>query len=154
MALLTGYHLLGVGLAGFVIVPSARIWGKRHVYLLGMMLIIGSCIWAGATGPNYNSFLAARVVQGIGLAPFEALVNASVADMYCVHERGGRMALVNFAVFGGAFATPVFVGIITDRMGYQWTFYLLAIFMAVMVPCVVLWVPETTVWRGEGWGGG
>jgi hypothetical protein len=32
MALLTGYHLLGVGLAGFMFVPSARIWGKRHAY--------------------------------------------------------------------------------------------------------------------------
>lgn len=32
-------------------------------------------------------------MQGVGLAPFEALVNASVGDMYCVHERGVRMAV-------------------------------------------------------------
>jgi MFS family permease len=149
MALLTGYHLLGVGLAGFLFVPSARIWGKRHVYLLGMVLIIGSCVWAGATGPNYASLLAARVVQGVGLAPFEALVNASVGDMYCVHERGVRMAVSNFCVFGGAFATPVLVGVITDRIGYQWTFYLVAIFMGALIPAVVVWVPETTYVRRE-----
>jgi hypothetical protein len=47
-ALLTGYHLLGVGLAGFLFVPSARIWGKRHVYIVGVVVVIASCVWAGA----------------------------------------------------------------------------------------------------------
>ncbi|KAI4261977.1 MAG: hypothetical protein L6R42_002835 [Xanthoria sp. 1 TBL-2021] len=85
MALLTGYHLCGVGVAGFIFVASARIWGKRHLYLLGTVLIIISSAWGGAAGTNYASLLWARVVQGIGLAPFEALVNASVGDLYFVH---------------------------------------------------------------------
>jgi MFS family permease len=116
-ALLTGYHLLAVGLAGFLFVPSARIYGKRHLYILGCVIIIVSCIWAGATGPHYTSFLWARIFQGVGLAPFEALVNASVGDMYFVHERGLRMAVSNFCVFGGAFFTPVLVGVIADSIG-------------------------------------
>lgn len=152
MALLTGYHLLGVGLAGLLFVPSARIWGKRHIYLLAMLLIIASSAWGGATGPRYTSFLLARVMQGVGLAPFEALVNASVGDMYCVHERGVRMALSNFCVFGGAFFTPVLVGVITDRIGYEWSFYFVAIFTAGMLPAVYFGVPETTWVREEGWG--
>ncbi|KAF1941881.1 MFS transporter-like protein [Clathrospora elynae] len=147
MALLTGYHLLGVALGGIIFVPSARIWGKRHLYLLGCGLIIVSCIWAGATGPHYASFLWARIVQGIGLAPFEALVNASVGDMYHVHERGVRMAISNFCVFGGAFFTPVLVGVIADRLGYEWTFYFVALFMGVMVPFIVLFAPETAFRR-------
>jgi len=147
MALLTGYHLLGVGIAGFLFVPSARIWGKRHVYLLGTVIIIVSCVWGGATGKNYSSFLWARIFQGVGLAPFEALVNASVGDLYHVHERGVRMALSNFCVFGGAFFTPVLVGVIADRIGYIWTFYFVAIFTGVMLPLVFLWVPETAYRR-------
>jgi MFS family permease len=75
MALLTGYHLLGVGIAGFLFVPSARIWGKRHVYLLGNVVVVVSCVWGGAIGKHYGGFLWARVFQGVGLAPFEALVN-------------------------------------------------------------------------------
>lgn len=85
MALLTGYHLLGVGVAGFLFVASARVLGKRHLYLLGTILIIVSSAWGGASGTNYNSLLWARVIQGVGLAPFEALVNASVGDLYFVH---------------------------------------------------------------------
>ncbi|OAL53472.1 MFS transporter-like protein [Pyrenochaeta sp. DS3sAY3a] len=147
MALLTGYHLLGVGIAGFLFVPSARIWGKRHVYLLGTTIIIISCIWGGATGKHYGSFLWARIFQGVGLAPFEALVNASVGDLYHVHQRGVRMALSNFCVFGGAFFTPVLVGVIADRIGYIWTFYFVAIFAGCMLPLVVLFVPETAYKR-------
>ncbi|KZM23094.1 uncharacterized protein EKO05_0008321 [Ascochyta rabiei] len=147
MALLTGYHLLGVGLAGFLFVPSARIWGKRHLYILGTVIVIFSCIWGGATGPHYTSFLWARIFQGVGLAPFEALVNASVGDLYHVHQRGLRMALSNLALFGGAFLTPVFVGMIADRIGYQWTFYFVAIFSAALLPLLILFCPETSYRR-------
>jgi MFS family permease len=149
MALLTGYHLLAVGLAGFLFVPSARIWGKRHLYILGTVIVIISSAWGGASKTNYKSLLWARVFQGIGLAPFEALVNASVGDLYFVHERGVRMALSNLALFGGAFFTPVLVGKIAATMGYKWTFWFVAIFAAAMLPFLVLFCPETTYKREQ-----
>ncbi|KAF2683249.1 MFS transporter-like protein [Lentithecium fluviatile CBS 122367] len=149
MALLTGYHLLAVGLAGFLFVPSARIWGKRHLYVLGTLIVIASSAWGGASGTNYKSLLWARVFQGIGLAPFEALVNASVGDLYCVHERGVRMALSNLALFGGAFFTPVLVGKIAATLGYKWTFWFVAIFAGGMLGPLILCCPETT-YRREG----
>jgi len=80
--------LCGVGVAGILIVPTARVWGKRHLFLLGHVLMIVSCIWAGASGKNKNSLLWARVFQGVALAPFEALVNACVGDLYFVHVSG------------------------------------------------------------------
>ncbi|KAG7007107.1 hypothetical protein G7Y79_00011g030050 [Physcia stellaris] len=143
-ALLTGYHLCGVGIAGLLFVASARVWGKRHLYLLGTILIIISSAWGGASGSNYKSLLWARIIQGVGLAPFEALVNASVGDLYFVHERGKRMALSNLALFGGAFFTPVIVGKITHTIGWQWSFYLIAIFAGVLLPLVFFFCPETT----------
>ncbi|MCJ1464337.1 hypothetical protein MMC07_002950 [Pseudocyphellaria aurata] len=148
-ALLTGYHLCGVGIAGFLFVASARVWGKRHLYLLGIVLIIISSAWGGASGLNYKSLLWARIIQGVGLAPFEALVNASVGDLYFVHERGKRMALSNLALFGGAFFTPVVVGKITHTIGWQWSFYLIAIFSSALLPLVILFVPETAYRRAS-----
>lgn len=84
-ALLTGYHLCGVGAAGILIVPTARVWGKRHLFLLGHVLMIIACIWAGFSKKNYTILLWSRVFQGVALAPFEALVNACVGDLYFVH---------------------------------------------------------------------
>ena len=85
VAVLTGYFLLGCGVAGFIFVPSSRIWGKRHLFILGTLILIGSSAWGGAVYKNYDSMLWARIIQGVGCAPFEALVNAAVGDLYFVH---------------------------------------------------------------------
>ncbi|KAF3481689.1 uncharacterized protein GIQ15_04448 [Arthroderma uncinatum] len=148
-ALLTGYHLCGVGVAGIVIVPTARVWGKRHLFLLGNLIIVVSCVWAGASGTNHASLIWARVFQGVGLAPFEALVNAVVGDLFFVHERGKRMALSNVALFGGAFLTPVIAGKMTHTLGWEWTFYFIAIFAGLCLPLVFFFVPETAYRRAE-----
>lgn len=147
IAVLTGYFLLGVGVAAVFFVPSARVWGKRHLFLLGAVILVASSAWAGAVGTNYDSFLAARVIQGVGCSPFETLVNVAVGDLYPVHQRGLRMAFTNLAVFGGAFFTPILVGRITRDMGWEWTFYLTSIFCAVMLLAVFLLCPETAYRR-------
>ncbi|KAB8070222.1 major facilitator superfamily domain-containing protein [Aspergillus leporis] len=149
VALLTGYHLCGVGVAGILIVPTARVWGKRHLFLLGNIMMVASCGWAGASANSYASLLWARIFQGVALAPFEALVNACVGDLYYVHERGKRMALSNVALFGAAFLTPVLAGKITHSLGWEWTFYLLAIFAAASVPLTFFLVPETAFRRPD-----
>ncbi|KAI5850010.1 major facilitator superfamily domain-containing protein [Tricharina praecox] len=146
VALLTGWHLLGVGVAGFIFVPSARVWGKRHLYILGTVLLVVSSIWGGAA-QSYNSLLWARVIQGVAVTPFEALVNASIGDLYPVHQRGKRMAFTNFALYGGAFFTPVIVGKMTFEMSWRWPFYFVGIFSGIMLPAVFFLVPETAFRR-------
>ncbi|KAF7715482.1 Uncharacterized protein PECH_007039 [Penicillium ucsense] len=148
-ALLTGYHLCGVGVAGILIVPTARVWGKRHLFLLGHVLMIASCAWAGASGSNHGSLLWARIFQGVALAPFEGLVNACVGDLYFVHERGKRMAVSNVALFGAAFLTPVIVGKMTATIGWEWSFYFVAIFLAASLPLMIFFVPETAYRRPD-----
>ncbi|TGZ79326.1 MFS general substrate transporter [Ascodesmis nigricans] len=145
-ALLTGWHLLGVGVAGFFFVPTSRVWGKRHAYIIATLLLIGSSVWGGAA-KGHKSLLWARVFQGFAVAPFEALVNASIGDMYCVHDRGKRMAFTNFALYGGAFLTPVIVGKLTIEQSWRWVFYWVAIAGAVISPFVWFFVPETAYRR-------
>lgn len=145
-AILTGYFLLGAGAAAAFFVPSGRVWGKRHLFLVGIVVVLSSA-WADAAGTNYKSMAAARAIQGVGAAPFESLLNAAVGDLYFVHQRGVRMAFTNLAVFGGAFFTPVVVGKITESLGWEWTFNLVAIFMAATLPAVFLFCPETAYRR-------
>ncbi|KEY70079.1 hypothetical protein S7711_07863 [Stachybotrys chartarum IBT 7711] len=147
VALLTGYFLLGAGAAAIFFVPSARIWGKRHLFLIGICIIVASSAWAGSIGTNYGSLVGARILQGVGAAPFESLLNAAVGDLYFVHQRGVRMAFTNLAVFGGAFFTPILVGRITHSLGWWWTFYFVSIFMAATLPAVFFFCPETAYRR-------
>lgn len=46
------------------------------------------------------------------------------------------MAFTNFALFGGAFFTPVVVGKMTASMGWRWPFYFVAIFSGALLPVV------------------
>ena len=57
------------------------------------------------------------------------------------------MALSNVAVFGGAFLTPVIVGKLTSTLGWDWSFYLVAIFSGACIPLLVFFVPETAYRR-------
>ena len=149
VAELTGWYLFGVGIAAFIVVPSGRIWGKRHLFVGGTLLLVVTAAWGGGSRKNYASMVASRVFQGVATAPFESLVNAAVGDLYCVHQRGIRMAFTNLAVFGGAFFTPILVGKITHVMGWWWTFYFVAIFCALCFPAVYLFCPETAYRREE-----
>jgi MFS family permease len=85
IAVLTGWYLFGVGIAAILFVPLARIFGKRHLFVLGTILLVISSLHGGAVRHNYMSLAAARFWQGVGTAPFETLVNAAVGDMYFVH---------------------------------------------------------------------
>ncbi|KAI0012904.1 major facilitator superfamily transporter [Xylariaceae sp. FL0662B] len=147
IAVLTGYYLVGAGVAGFFFVPSARLWGKRHLFIIGTCILVVTSAWAAAVGHNYTSLLWARIIQGVGTAPFESLVNAAVGDLYFVHERGKRMAFTNLAVFGGAFFTPILAGKITHAIKWWWTFNLVAIFCACSLVAVFLFCPETAFRR-------
>lgn len=62
-------------------------------------------------------------------------------------ERGTRMALSNLALFGGAFLTPVVVGKITRTIGWEWSFYLVAISAGLLLPFIFFFVPETAFRR-------
>lgn len=144
---MTGYFLLGAGAAAIIFVPSSRVWGKRHAFIIGLVLVVASSFWAANVGSNYNSMIGARVVQGIGCAPYESMLNAAIGDLYFVHQRGWRMAFANLAIFGSAFFTPIITGKITRVMGWYWTMYFVGIFAAVSLPALFLMCPETAYRR-------
>lgn len=49
VAALTGYFLLGVGSCAWITSASARVYGKRHTYVFGSLLLVAGSIW-GAIG--------------------------------------------------------------------------------------------------------
>lgn len=57
------------------------------------------------------------------------------------------MALSNVALFGAAFLTPVVAGKITHTLGWEWTFYFVAIFAGAALPFTFFFVPETAYRR-------
>ena len=52
VALTTGFYMLGLGAGSVLASPTAILFGKRPVYLAGIILFIISAIWC-AVSPNY-----------------------------------------------------------------------------------------------------
>jgi MFS family permease len=142
----TAWLILSIGLSVFITNPLAKIVGRRPVYLVAICIMFATSTW-GAAVTTYNSFLASRIVAGIGMAAFEILVIATIGDLYFVHERATRIAVWNLFLLTGISGGALIAGYIIELDGYRWTFGVCAVFFGALMIGVIFFVPETAYRR-------
>ena len=142
----TAWLILTIGLGLFITNPLAKIWGKRPIYILSSCIMFACSIWCAAT-TTYPSFLAARIISGVGMAPYEVLVQCTIGDLYFVHERATRIAVWNLFLLTGIAGGALVSGYIIQYAGYRWTFGVCAILFGVLLFGIVFFCPETTFRR-------
>lgn len=98
---------------------------------------------------NYPSFLGSRILGAFGMAPYEVLVQATISDMYFVHERATRIALWNLFLLCGISGAGFISGYIIEDLGYEWTFGVCAILFGIFGFGIVFFVPETNYVRNQ-----
>ncbi|KAK6602963.1 major facilitator superfamily transporter [Botrytis cinerea] len=150
MALLNGSLIMTLGVSAYLCPCIAEVYGKRMVYLVTTIIIVAGCCWAGAAN-SYNSLLAARAIQGLGMGGFYAMAGtASITDVFFVHERGRRIGLWNFSVMISNNLTPIVSGYVISSVSWHWSFWLLAILWVVILAATLACFPETTFYRNTG----
>ncbi|KAK3934361.1 major facilitator superfamily domain-containing protein [Diplogelasinospora grovesii] len=142
----TAWLILMIGLGLFLTNPLAKIIGRRPVYILAIVIMFATSIW-GAAVKEYNSFLGSRIVAGVGMAPYEVLVQCTIGDLYFVHERATRIAVWNLFLLTGISGGALIAGYIIEYDGYQWTFGVCAILFGILMLAVIFLVPETAYRR-------
>ena len=142
----TAWLILTIGLGLFLTNPLAKIWGRRPVYIVAICIMFATSVWGAAVG-TFDGFLASRIVAGIGMAPYEVLVQCTIGDLYFVHERATRIAVWNLFLLTGIAGGALIAGQIIERDGYQWAFGVCAIFFGLLMLCVIFLVPETAYRR-------
>ncbi|KAI0197493.1 major facilitator superfamily domain-containing protein [Astrocystis sublimbata] len=142
----TAWSILAIGLSLFILNPIAKKVGRRPVYALSSVIMLTGSIW-GAVSTNYTSFLGSRVYSGIGMAPYEVLVQCTIADMYFVHERATRIAVWNMFLLCGISGGALIAGYIIEGQGWKWTLIWCAIIFGILIPMVIFFVPETAYRR-------
>ncbi|KLJ12451.1 hypothetical protein EMPG_12528 [Blastomyces silverae] len=120
VALTTGLYMLGLGLGSVVMSPTAILYGKRPIYLLGSALFIVSAVWC-AVSPNYTSLLLARIFQGVAVSPVECLPSATIAEIFFLHERAYRVGIYTLLLLGGKNLVPIVA--ITVGLGLVLVFF-------------------------------
>lgn len=142
VALTTGTYMLGLGVGGVIMSPTAILFGKRPVYLATSLLFILSSIWC-ALSPNYPSLVVARVVQGITVSPVECLPSATIAEIYFLHERAYRLGIYTLLLLGGKNLVPLVSAAILQSLGWRWIFWIVAMITGLFSIMLFFLVPET-----------
>ncbi|GAM89316.1 hypothetical protein ANO11243_073530 [Dothideomycetidae sp. 11243] len=146
VVLVSGYNLLIAGATGPFICAFSRKYGKRPVFLASTLFdIIGTAL--GEAKVSYKYLLAARVIQGMATSAFESLTVAAIGDMFFVHQRGSRVALINFILNTASSLASIICGVVFSRLGWRWLFHLFQIFLVIQFVVMFLFCPETTYIR-------
>ena len=122
VALTTGVYMLGLGLGGVAMSPTAIMFGKRPVFLVTAVCLALSAVWC-ALSPSYASLMAARFFQGIAVSPGEVLPSATVAEIFFLHERAFRLGIYTLLLIGGKNLIPLVSAVIIGAKGWRWAFW-------------------------------
>ena len=122
VALSTGFYMAGLGAGSVIASPTAILFGKRPVYLVGAVMLILSSVWCAAS-PSYASLVVARVFQGMAISPVECLPSATIAEIFFLHERAYRLGIYTLLLLGGKNLIPLVSAAIIQALGWRWVFW-------------------------------
>lgn len=97
--------------------------GRKYIFAGGLFLFtIGSGLCASST--TEGQLILYRVIQGVGAAMLMATGIAIITHAFPPRERGKAMGLIGTVVSIGSLAGPILGGILIQRVGWQYIFYI------------------------------
>ncbi|KAF1810953.1 MFS transporter [Eremomyces bilateralis CBS 781.70] len=142
VALTTGLYMMGMGVGGVIMSPTAILFGKRPVYLITSLLFVGTSIWC-ALANSYISLLVGRIFQGIAISPVECLPSATIAEIFFLHERAYRLGIYSMLLLGGKNIVPLVSAAIIQAKGWRWVFWVVAMVVGGCFFLLFFFLPET-----------
>lgn len=139
---LVGGFMLALGFGSVFASPTAILYGKRLVYLLGILLFLAGSLWAAAA-PDFGNLMGARILMGFGASPTESLASASLSELYFQHERAYRVGLYTMLLLGGKNIVPLLSSLVFQHLNRHWLFWILSMFLGATLILTFLFVPET-----------
>lgn len=132
-------------LAVAVVVPIAgqlgdRL-GRRALLLAGLAVFVAGSLLAGLAG-SMPALVGFRALQGLGAGALTANAYAVLGDLYPPSQLGRYNGIVS-GVYGLASVVgPVVGGLITDGVGWRWTFLINVPLCALAVVPLAAYVPR------------
>ena len=172
---ITGY-LLGYVAVMPVMGRLSDIFGRRNIYVIGMVIFMLGSIGTAMTGSMYwlidsetlrnsnfgNSLglivrttstiewiVVTRIIQSIGAGALVPVSIAMVADIYPIGKRAMAFGLIGAAAEMGAVIGPVWGGLLTKLLDWQWVFWLNIPIAIVVLSGIYLSFPNTKKNKGK-----
>ncbi|KAJ7159064.1 MFS general substrate transporter [Mycena crocata] len=119
-------------------------YGRRHVFILCLLLLALSCVGLALTPTNaYWLLLFLRCFQAAGSASTVAIGAGVIGDISTRAERGGFLGIYSIGPMFGPAIGPVLGGVLADHLGWRSIFWFLCIASAVCMIVMILFLPET-----------
>lgn len=128
--------LLGWIVTGFLlsaaifIVPFGRvadIYGRRRIFLAGLMVVIVSSLLCSISSGAYM-LIASRMVEGVGSAMIFGTSIAILASVFPLGERGRVLGINVAAAYLGLSTGPLLGGVITTYAGWRFIYLAVAVY--------------------------
>jgi EmrB/QacA subfamily drug resistance transporter len=118
---------------------STPIWGKlsdlmnsKLLVQIGLGFFVAGSVLAGFS-TNPGMLIAGRAIQGLGVGAMNTLVMVIIAGLVSARERGKYMGVISGNMGVAQVGGPLLGGVITDCMGWEWTFWLFAPLVVVAI---------------------
>ncbi|KAL4737006.1 major facilitator superfamily domain-containing protein [Aspergillus similis] len=139
---LTSLQIAVLGGAPLFWKPLSNRYGRRPIFLLSTILSL-VCNIGCAKSPDYASMAACRALTAFFISPAAAIGSAVVTETFFRKERGRYMGIWTLMVTLGVPVGPLIFGFVTNRAGYRWIFWVLAIINGVQFVLYLFFGAET-----------
>ncbi|KAJ7762474.1 MFS general substrate transporter [Mycena metata] len=124
--------------------PLSDSHGRRHIFILCLLLLSLSCVGLALTPTqDYWLLLFLRCFQAAGSASTVAVAFGIIGDVATRAERGGYVGMASLGAMVGPAIGPILGGVLADKLGWRAIFWFLCIFSAACTLVLILFLPET-----------
>jgi MFS family permease len=115
-----GILFIGIGYWTLLSSPAVYLYGRRILYLVGMIWSVIGGIWF-ARGMTTSDALWNQLFVGASESVAEATVQLSLMDLWFQHQRGSVLGIYVLSTSIGTFLGPLIASYIADSsIGWRW----------------------------------
>ncbi|WP_051341190.1 multidrug effflux MFS transporter [Azospirillum halopraeferens] len=135
-------YLVAFAIGQLIYGPLADALGRRVALLAGIGLFLAGGILAAFAG-SIEGFIAARIVQGLGITAASVVMKAIAADRFRGEDLANVMTWMVVAWGMGPIVAPVIGAWLQTLYGWEYSLYFLIAYAAVLLLVVVVLYRET-----------
>ncbi|KAB8222991.1 major facilitator superfamily domain-containing protein [Aspergillus novoparasiticus] len=134
--------VLGIGTGPLLTGPLSEHYGRRPIYLVAWSMFL---IWTipSAVAKNVQTIIVSRYFNGFTGGTFLSVAGGTAGDVFSRNQIQAPMALVSSVPFIGPSLGPVLGGFINSHLDWRWTYYIMIIWSAGLLVCMIFFAPET-----------